>query len=158
MAGERYSEKAVKALYDRIVATFTTQLRAVETAVGLTSGALTDPAAYVRARVPNDNRSPIVQVYEESWRFDGPDRNCLLAVDCTVLIDFAGSVDLEASELQMRRYITALLQVIESDRALNDSLVSGVYILDGEGSRSIGDKSATRMIWAQGFLVKVHTP
>ena len=66
MAGERFIQKAVLKLSAYINSNLPTQLRAVETAQSLTTDSLTDPIAVVQYRAPFDNRSPLVEVFDES--------------------------------------------------------------------------------------------
>ena len=132
------------------------QLRAVETALGLTSGDLTDPLEIVAARAPNDNRTPLVQHYAEAWRWDTAHREKVMMVDYTILVTY-GAVDLEAGELFMSRYMTAIAQIFETDSTLGGE-VTGAALTDGDASRSIGDQSTTRHAWAMGLAIQVDSP
>ena len=152
----RYTERAVDALHTYVSTNYATQLRDVETDQGLDANSLTDPVAYLKFRAPFDNRSPLVQIYEEGWRFEDQ-RNNLLIVDCAIEIMFHGATDLASGELRMRRYLTALYQTIAVDPLLNDAAVTGALWLDGAAGEIIGDTSATRHIIAQGIQVRVKT-
>ena len=117
MAGERYAQRAIKALRDHYVANLETELRAVETEQSLTANSLTDPVVYVEGYLPNDTRSPIIQVFcmrgtPDDWK------NGLYIYNCSVVLGFVHDADIEAGQLQARRYLTALLETLRVDRTL----------------------------------------
>jgi hypothetical protein len=160
IAAMRHCDKAVAALaaaMSDVTNGMVAQLRLIETALGLTASSLTDPVAIVATDVPQDNRTPLVQVYDESWVWVGPHREKVMNVNCTVLVSYASDSDVAAADTIMRRYMVAVAQVIELDSTLGGYVV-GAALTDGDSSRSIGDTSSTRHARAQGVLVQVHSP
>lgn len=125
MAGEKYGDRAVAYLLDFIENNLATQLRAVETAQSLTSNSLTDPIDYKPAWTPLDAAGPIVQVFSSDG---GPvdHRNAVYEYDCTVALVFASDADIEAAQLKARRYMTALIDVVASDRTLGGKVVEAL--------------------------------
>lgn len=153
MAGERYVERAVARLASYIESNLATELRAIETAQGLASGAIRDPVAYVPGRVPNDNR-PIVEVYETSWNHLDHAQQ-LMSVSCEVLVTHLGDADVLAGQLTLRRYATALADIIHDDPTLGGTVAVAI-LLDGESDMVRGDASATRHILVQGVEIHVQ--
>lgn len=153
MASE-FLDRAVDAVADLLDSTLAAKLRLVETANGLNSGDLTDPIAIVRGQIPNDNRSPLVQVYEEDW---GPveQRNELWRVGISVIVTYTSSVDLVSGRLFMRRYMAAIKRVFISDPTASGQAVS-IVITDGASAAGIGDRSESRLMYLQGLDVDVH--
>ena len=154
MAGEQYTDLAVLKLAEYVDANLPAKLRAVETAQGLTADSLTDPVEVIKHRVPFDNRSPLVEVYDDGWDFVDQN-NRLLAVDCTVTVSFMGDADIGAGEAFMRRYMTALINTLTADPTLGGSVVSAI-LTDGSPAISRGDSAATRYVYAQGVEVHVY--
>tara|TARA_Y100001938_G_scaffold148335_2_gene231710 strand:- start:97 stop:576 length:480 start_codon:yes stop_codon:yes gene_type:complete len=156
----RYVQKAVDSLHTTINGGIATQLRAVETSEGLTSGALTDPEAVVKARMPLDNRTPLIQVFDESWAHDAEagQRHDMITTFCNVVLTtFSQDTDLEAAELFMRRYITAMIETIATDPTLGGAAMSAV-VTGGDSAAVIGDKSASRLAHVLEVEVRTHTP
>lgn len=156
MAGERWTQKAVKSLRDYLAANYATQLRAVETAQGLAANSIPDPVEYIAAKVPKDNRVPLVQCYETRWSWTraAGQRNLLLTVDCEIVLTYASDADLGAGELMLRRYQTALLDCLKADPKLANTVVQ-CAIADGDSEAIAGDASSTRMLFAQGVVIDV---
>jgi hypothetical protein len=154
MAGERYTDKAVKSIAEYLAATIPAQLDTIETEQGLTAGSMEDPVAYVTARVPRDNRSPLVEVFEVAWDFVNQ-RERLMAVDCSIAFSFACDADLEAGYAKLRRYETAILKVLEASPSLSSRVVAALPT-DGAAGTTRGDDSSTRLVFVQGVLVHVH--
>lgn len=154
--GSRYTEKAVDALADRLTNNFATQCRTVETAAGISSGALTNPAAIIKARVHNDNRSPLLQVYEERFDFI-QQRQDFADISCQIVLTFTGDADLAAGQLKLRRYTTALIECVASDPTLNQQVTAAI-VQGGDTAARIGDDSTTRHALALDVEVRVNTP
>ena len=159
-------QPATDALKATMVANLETELRAVETAEGLASGALTDPVAYVKARGVNDNRSPLIQIFA-----DGTDpllagqRGRRWSAECSLLLWWLGTTDLEANELFAERYSWALIEVLTKNPTLTGlpvtaAIITGVEVAGGGlGSVSgVDDPSATRYVVGIGIEVHTHNP
>ena len=156
MAGEKYADKAVAKLAAYLAAQYPAQLRIVETAQSLTTNSLTDPVAYVQADLPDDGRSPLMEIWEESG--DPIDRrNTLDAYDLTVAVTYAGDADIAAGRLRMRRYMTALIDCLRADPTLS-STVQLAFDKDRSFDVARGKDSATKHVCALGVEVHVHDP
>lgn len=152
----RYAQKAVDALHATFASGFAEELRLIETEESLDEGELRDPVDYVKAFTPADNRSPLVQIYELSG-VPISHRNRLTAVECTVAVTYNGGTDIEADELRMRRYLTAMIRVIELDTTLGGR-VTGAIWTDFERGLNIIDEASTRHVRALGVEMRVHDP
>ena len=142
MANERYTEKAVRSLLAYIESQLGTELDAIETEQSLTSGALGDPSDFVPAMVADDNRSPLVEIYDAGFRFEDQ-LNSIAVVDCVVAISFASDCDVEAGKRMMQRYHTALLNTLRDNPTLSGSVIQSIIGgADTEATR--GDDSTTR--------------
>lgn len=152
----RYTDKAVTSLADYIRTHIAARLRAIEVEEDLEENSLADPQAVVAARVPSDNRTPLIEVFDEGWEFLKKANQRLLAVDCTVSWSYASDTDLVAGAKTLRRYETALLKLLE----LGDWRLGGAVVLaiptDGASGVVRGDNSATRHVFTQGVMVHVH--
>jgi len=153
MAGEKYVDKAVAKLASFINTNLPTQLRAVESAQSLTADSLSDPVAVLKYRAPFDNRSVLVEVFDEGWLFLDH-LNKLLSVNCTVAVTYLSDADLESGETFMRRYVTALLDCIFSDPTLGSTVVTALPT-DGSSAIARGDNATTRHVYTQGVDVHV---
>ena len=156
----RYIQKAVDALHNTISGGIAAQLRAVETSESLSTNALTDPQAVVKARMPLDNRSPMVQVFEETWAHDmaAGQRHRIITTNCNVVITtLSHDADLEAAELFVRRYVTAMVETIANDPTLGGAAMSAV-IMGGDSAAFVGDQSASRIAHVLDVEVRTHTP
>ena len=155
----RYIQKAVDSLHTTIDDGIAAQLRAVETSESLSAGALTDPQDVVKARLPMDNRSPLVQVFEETWAHDiaAGQRHDIITTFCNVVITtLSPDVDLEVAELFMRRYVTAMIETIATDPTLGGSAMSAV-VTGGASAAIVGDNSASRLAHVLEVEVRTHT-
>lgn len=151
----RFAQRAVEALHAAFESGLVAQLRAVETAQGLESGELTNPRRIALAQLVNDNASPLVQIFDEGGTWVSQ-RQDVMAIDCTVAVSWTSGTDLEEGELFGRRYLTALVQVIEEDPSLGGEVVAALL---KDYDRSIfGDQSSTRHVRALGVEVRIHTP
>lgn len=156
MSGERYAQLAAVALRDVIEDEIAAALATVETAQGLDAGTYAAPVAVVAARVPSDNRSPLIAVYWEAGAMR-LQREGTANVDCTVVVQLIGGPDLEALERLAAAYVTALVDLIRGDSSLGGR-VSGALVTDWEAAVGAGDRSSTRLITAIGVSVFVHNP
>ncbi len=154
MAGEAWIDKAVVTLAAYVAANLPAKLRAVEVAQGLTTDSLTDPVAVLSYRVPFDNRAPLVEVYDEGWSFVNV-LNKIVKVDCTITISFVGGSDVGAGEAFMRRYISAVIDLIVGAPTLGNAVIAATPT-DGSPAIARGDDSSTRFVYSQGVDVHVQ--
>jgi len=154
MANERYAEKAIKLLGAYLTTQFPLEIAAIESEQSLGAGAIEDPVAYVLEEVPNDNRSPLVEIYDTGGDFEDQ-RNSLFVADCVVAISFASDCDTAAGKKRLQRYQTALTNTIRD----NPTLTGGVtQCLLGAISAGVvrGDESTTRFALEQQIEVWIH--
>ena len=154
MAGEKHIDLAVVSLRDFINTNIATYLRAVETAQSMTTDDLTDPVEVISHRAPFDNRSPLVEVFDEGWSFVNA-RQRLIAVDCTVAVSYISDANLSGAEQFMRRYVTAVIDTIRSDSTLSSKVIAAIPT-DGSSAMARGDTSTTRYLYTQGVEVHVY--
>lgn len=154
MAGERYMDKAVVKLTAYLSANLPAKLRAVETAQSMATDSLTDPVEVLDHRAPFDNRSPLVEVFDESWEFVDL-KNKVVSVDCTVALSYLGDANLSNGEQFMRRYSSALIDCLLDDTTLGGEVAAAIPT-DGSSAAARGDSSQTRFIYTQGVDVRLH--
>lgn len=156
MAGEKYADRAVATLATFVEANLPTQLRAVETAQSLTTNSLTDPVAYVKADTPNDGRWPRVLIFAEGGE-PVNHQNDIDEYDITLALEFMSDSDMDAAEIQMLRYMTAMIDTVRSDPRLNST---GIVAIDRDRSfhQQRGETTPTKHVAALGVEVRVHDP
>lgn len=154
MAGERHIDQAVVNLAAYLDSNLPAKLRAVESAQSLTTNDLTDPVEVLAHRAPFDNRSPLIEVFDEGWTFEQQRMN-LLAVDCTVSISFVSDANIAGAEQFMRRYMTAVIDCINDDTTLGNTVTTCI-LRDGSSAVGRGDNSTTRYVYTQGVDVHVY--
>ena len=154
MAGERYMDKAVVKLVAHLTANLPGSLRAVEVEQSMAVGSLTDPVDILPHRAPFDNRSPLIEVFDESWDFLDQN-NKLASVDVTIALSYLGDANLAGGEQFMRRYSTALIDCLTDDPTLSGAVVA-VRLVDGSSAAAHGDSSRTRFIYTQGVDVRLQ--
>lgn len=157
VTGTKFADRAVEALGDYINSNIAAQLRIVETDQSMTASSLTDPVEVVKARLPFDNRSPLLQVYDEGWQELAAPRNHVMVVDCTIVLGYVGDANLYNAERFCRRYMTAVRQTIMADATLGGNVAAAV-ITGGDSAAAIGDDSTTRIIYTMSVDVHVHSP
>lgn len=155
MANERFTQKAVAALAAYFSANLAGRLRAIESEQSLANGAIPDPTV-VAARVPFDNRLPLLEIYETAWAPHGPPREKVWNVECELVLSYGSDADIEAGEQMLRRYETAILKTLEHGDWTLGGTVPTAYPTDGASGVVHGDQSTTRMIFTQGVIVRVH--
>lgn len=144
----QFTDAAVDALADYLESNYPAYLRIVETDLGLDSGDLTDPVAYVRADLPFDNRNPRVDVFEDDWDFSEDDKVLILAeVGCSVVWSYSGDAQIEAGELLARRCLTAMVKCIWADRSLGGVVRSCLFEPGSAGS--VTEEGVTRHAFLQ---------
>jgi hypothetical protein len=156
MSGESFVELAIDALHSVVSLGFTAQLRAVETAQSLTPNSLPDPVAYVPARVEWDNRVPIIGVYDDGFSMIHQ-RESYVSVDATIAIAVNSPTDIISGAVTLRRYVTALIRLIESNKTLANR-VSACLIGKGATTGVIGDAAACRLIYLIPVEIRTHSP
>lgn len=148
----RFTDRAVDAVADYLEANYETYLRSVETELGLSSGDLTDPAAYVRADLPFDNRNPRVDVFEDDWDFtDDDDGDIHAVVGVSIVWSYLSDADEESGELVARRNLTAMIRCLWADRTLG-STVKAIAFRTGS-SGAVPEEERTRHVIEQGLDV-----
>lgn len=129
MSGERYADRATTLLKAYLQTNLPTYLRAVETAQSLDENTLVNPVAYLDYLSPDDYRSPEVQVWFEDDEPEDHDNNIEVHTGNIALL-YAGDANLQAGQLAMRRYATALKDLIKDNPTLGGQ--SGiVYVYAG---------------------------
>ena len=153
MSGERYAERAVKALKDYVTSNLAAYLRAVETAQGLDEDSLTDPVAYLDYAAPDDYRSPMVMVWTDGGEVEDWQHQ-IESYDCTVALLYSGDANIGAGQIKMRRYLTALLQCLRADRTLGGNVQAAIDE-DRELNVSTGKNSVTWHELTVGVTVRL---
>jgi len=122
MSGERLAELAVKSMVDYLDTNLATYLRAVETAQGMSSGALTDPVDVIGADLPDcGGETPIVEVWENVGK-EITHADKFYAYDLTIAVTHAYDADIEAGRRFVRNYMTALLDCLAASPTLSDKV------------------------------------
>lgn len=150
----RFVERAVASLHAYIEANYPTYLRAVETELGLSSGALPDPKDYVPADLPFDNRNPRVDIYEDDWDLEDDHVDIMANVGCSIAWSYSSDADTEAGELLARRCLTAMIKCIWADRTLGGTVVA--CLLEGGSAGSLTEEKITRHLFHQPVTVRLH--
>lgn len=144
-----YEEIAVDALASSLSASLPSTLTAIDSS-------LEAPVAYSKAFLTADNRSPLIQIYDEdTGPVDAGQRHAMALVNCSVAITYNGRVNLETNELKMRRYIEGIRRVIMADPSL------GGLVVQAEWTEAVRDfpidyDSQTRHVRVLGVSVVVH--
>jgi hypothetical protein len=120
-----FSEKAVESLAAFIEAGLPAKLRTVETEVGLGVQGLEDPASVLRGQDEAFGRSPLVEVWEETLASGEPGDETA-SVGCMIGFAFTGDGDLVAGQLNLRRYQTAMLKLLQGDRTLSGTVAGSI--------------------------------
>lgn len=148
----QYAERAVSALVDRIKAGFATKLEQLESAYGLESEGLGRPREVLSYAAEHDNRPGLIEVWEEGLDPISQREN-LWSVDCRIAIKQLGGSDLAANALQLRRWVTGMIELIADDPTLGDKVIAAI-MKPGASAAPYGDRSAIRLIY---FIpVEVH--
>jgi hypothetical protein len=151
----RYADSAVSSLATYLAVQLPLQLRAVEVELQLANGSLGSPVDVVTARVPNDMRSPLVKVYDAGGDMVSHRVPRMMAIDCAVEVSLVGDCNVEALEVKMRRWLTAVYKSLEQSRTLG-GLVEQALAKDYGSGLVRGADTATRFVSSIGVEVKVH--
>ncbi len=159
MANEHYARKAVVVLAAYIRDNIATYLRAEETELSLTASSLTDPVAVVEARVPNDNRSPLYEVFVIAGgpEDNGDERQRIHSYDLSVFWSWFGDADIAAGEAFTMNQYTALHRCLEADYSL-DTTTAHAEPGRAEFEADHGDSSSTRHAFELRVKVRTHDP
>jgi hypothetical protein len=123
----KFATAVVDALHSTFVAQMATEIAAVEADNGLAAGDITPIRKYYKYRAINEHVSPSIAVACVEFEFE--DQPTLHTTQrCIVVLRYAGDADLEATELAVRRYATAMVNVIVNNNELGDSNVISSYI------------------------------
>lgn len=155
---ESYVALAVDSMAAHHVTNLETELRQVETDNSLTANALTDPEAYVKYRAPFDNRSPIIQIYDEGGgpaEGDGSQRTGIFSFRILVVLLYAGEGDFEINEVFVRRYATAMLRTVLKDITLGGTVIHSILMASGH-RRDVADNT-TIYKYGTGWDVEVNS-
>lgn len=148
----KYLDKAVATLASYLSANLQTYLTSTEVDCGLSAGTLEMPIV-ATAELPEDNRSPLLQVFDRG--FDAPtsgQRHKLTHAHVTVLISWQSGVDLEIGAARIRQYVSAILDCWFADPSLGGGMGS---IYTGGEYIPWGDDSSIRHNYAIAFDVFV---
>jgi hypothetical protein len=149
----RYVRRAVDAVADYIEANLPTYLDTVETEESLTPGSLEDPKDYLQDDAPHDNRSPLVQVFADSWDFKDQ-RQKILEVKVTIAVALSGNAATESLSAKVDRYVSALIMCLTASPSLGGRVNTSLL---GAGDRDAdhGDQSIRRQVFLQDLNVTV---
>ena len=153
MAG-RYAEKASVAVREYLSEHLPATLRATEVELGLEPEELEDPVDVVLSNQPFDTRSPLLEVFCESLRPIDL-RNKIWSAEISVAATYNTDADLEAGELFIYRYITALSECLAADTSLNNTVVT-CELTDTSFTSFRGPNTVTRKIGVIGLEVIVQ--
>jgi len=159
----KYIQKAIDRLHLAYETGLAAQLRDVETQEGIAVDSLTDPVDFLKVFHPNDNRSPLIMIDDvgAAYADAAGQRNRIMGVDCGVLFSFRAGIDREAGKLFIRRYVTAMVQVIEADPILggNEAAIIGRIDTATDDSKISGqDESSSKFYVLMEVSVRVHSP
>ncbi len=152
-----FAELAVKSLCDFLQANYPAQLSAIEATAELEPGSIAPPLKYVPALLENDNRAPLVMIWDESFDPVSPQREALYAAGCRVALTQLGGTNLADNSVELRRRVSALIRTVRADSTLGGKVQAAV-LREGSISFSFGDKSATRLAYVFPIEVRVHCP
>lgn len=153
----RHVSLAVQRLYATVNSNLATELAAVETEESLVAGSLTVPADILRYRAPMHHTSPMIEVFDEGFTYDSQ-RQRLMDIECIIRISYQGGEDLDATELFMRRYVTAVIQVIETTPGLGDVESYQAVVVAGEADVQPGSDSASWYRYSINVTVSTCSP
>ncbi len=149
-----YVERAVDAVAVHLATSLQAELTTVETEAGLSSGDLAMPTIIKHFR-PDDNRSPLLQVYDDSGIVEGDQRNGLWVIPVVIVIQYDGDSVVETGTIHVRRYVTAIMRTMVKD----ETLAGAVYTTNfagGDALRLQGDNSKTRHLYGLSWAVRIQ--
>lgn len=154
----KYAQQGVDRVFSAMETNLVTQITAVEVQESLTAGDLRGSSfIFIKAHVPNDNRSPLIRVFLEDWEMiDQNNRVAVVIVNVTFV--YKADSDLEAGELYVNRIVTAINQVITGNKALAVPGIVGAIIIGGDADDDSADESSTKMARTVLLSVRVHSP
>ncbi len=150
-----YVELAVDTMIARYASQMQAELTIVEGENSLTAGDLTPPLKTLDHFAPNDNASPLLQIYDDAGIGVVNQRGGHWEIPVAVVLSYASLADLSVAARFVRRYVTAMLRVVIKDPTLGGAVMQAAFN-DAEALRTIGDSSTTRLHYALGFAVQLH--
>jgi hypothetical protein len=150
----RYAESATVAVRDYLAEHLPASLRAVEIELGLAPEELDDPVDVVLSNAPLDTRSPLLEVFCETMRPIDL-RNRIWSAEISVAATYNTDADIEAGELYIYRYVSALTECLSKDTQLNQRVVS-CELTDTSFTSFRGPNTITRKIGVVGLEVTVQ--
>lgn len=150
-----FLEYAVETLAGFLEGALPDELTAIEGATDMDPGTLKPPVAVVRAQVDNDNRAPLLAVYERRWSWLDQ-RNNLVSVECEVAVQIVGGVSIEAGKVLVRRYVQAICKLIQQAPRLGSTSVLEAVLIDGDADVIKGDQSSTKHVAVQAVVMHLQ--
>jgi hypothetical protein len=123
----KYATAVVDALHTTFSAQMATEIAAVEADNGLTAGDMPAIRDYFKYRALNEHVSPSLSIscYETAFL----EQSLKHAVcRCTVALRYAGDADVEATELLMRRYATAMISVVTNNNEMGADKIHTTFV------------------------------
>lgn len=151
-----YVEQAVDALVAAYEANLPAELALVESESVIDAGSLPQPKEYLSHMAEDDNRSPLIQIYDDPGLEVENQRNKLWTVPVTVVLAWSSDADIAAAAVFVRRYVTALMRSVLRDETLGGAATSTSFV-GGESAKLEGDRSSTRHLYGLGWAVSVHS-
>ncbi len=155
---DQYVAKAVKGMQAQLESQLPTEITALETELGLSAGAIVPPVDYVRHRAPQDNRSPLIQVFDTGPFSEIQQQDGIWLVAVMIRFSYVGDANVEANEDRVRDYVTAIMRAVLDDTTLGGE-ASGANFVGGEPFVLVGDESSTRYVWEftwEAFICSVE--
>ncbi len=149
----KYAERAVDAAADYLKANLPAFLRSTEAAGGLKEYSLPDPVQVLKTNAPWDTRSPLLEVFCESFTIE-EHRNQLTACDLTIVLSLIGDADIEKTDAQLYRYAAAITGAFIEDPSLGDKVESAL-IQSANFTQFRGPSDITRKIAVIAAEIKV---
>lgn len=155
----RLARRAVQSALADETTGFAAQLRAIETDESLDANTLPDPEAIVAAEVPDDPRSPLIQVFFGARQSSGAEtRNRIAQVEIVVGITYNSDADLEHAADFMDYFAEAVLRTLEADPTCGGAVGQAWSPDDNSTGLQITNDSVTRHGRYIGVFVRVHDP
>jgi hypothetical protein len=154
----KHIQKGVDRLFAHLQTNLPAQLTDVETQEGLDAGDLKGSTfIYVKAHVPNDNRSPMIMVFFEAGEMIDQN-NRIMAVGCAIVFVYKAGADIAAGELYINRVVTAIIQTITNDPTMSDPQIIGAIVTGIEADDDSADESSTKLARLVAVEMRIHSP
>jgi len=148
MAGEKYIELGHLSMFNFFESNFETYLTAVEVAQSLATGTMAAPVDYIPRQAPEDNRNPLVMVYETDFDLlrNESQRAGRWVVGVDTLIQWESDADLDEAKRTTQRYLTAIVDTIRSDATLGSAVVQATFAGYDIAPQTIDDAVTKHML------------